>query len=67
MPLLLAEGVPTAMDTLLSQIGTFFTQAIAWLGQVLTTVTGSPALLIMVLAMPICGFAVGLLGRLVHL
>lgn len=60
----MAEG---AMDSFLTEIGTFFTQAISWLGNVLNTVTSSPALLVMVLAMPICGFAVGLLSRLIRL
>lgn len=55
------------MSAFLTDVGTFFTQAIAWLGDVLTTVTGNPALLVMVLAMPICGFAVGLLSRLIRL
>lgn len=60
----MAEG---AMTAFLTNVGTFFTQAIAWLGTVLNTVTGNPALLVMVLAMPICGFAVGLLSRLIRL
>lgn len=60
----MAEG---AMNAFLTEIGTFFTQAIGWMGEVLTEVTQNPALLIMVLAMPICGFAVGLLSRLVRL
>lgn len=60
----MAEG---AMSAFLTDIGTFFTQAIAWMGDVLTEVTSNPALLVMVLAMPICGFAVGLLSRLVRL
>lgn len=58
---------PSAMATLLSGIGEFFTQAIDWLGDVLTTVTGNPALLILVIAMPVIGFAVGLLSRLIRL
>lgn len=60
----MAEG---AMSAFLTDIGTFFTQAITWMGDVLTEVTSNPALLVMVLAMPICGFAVGLLSRLVRL
>ncbi|MBQ8869365.1 MAG: hypothetical protein IJ027_06595 [Oscillospiraceae bacterium] len=56
-----------AMATLLGDIGTFFTQSITWLGDVLDVVTGSPALLVMVIAMPIVGFAVGLLSRLIRL
>lgn len=56
-----------AMSEFLTNIGTFFTQAIAWLGDVLDVVVSNPALLVMVLAMPICGFAVGLLSRLIRL
>lgn len=57
----------TAMETFLGNIGTFFTQSITWLGDVLDVVTENPALTIMVLAMPIVGFAVGLLARLIRL
>lgn len=60
----MAEG---AMTSFLSDVGVFFTQSISWLGTVLNTVTSKPALLVMVLAMPICGFAVGLLSRLIRL
>ena len=60
----MAEG---AMSAFLNNIGTFFTQAITWLGEVLTTITENPALTVVVLAMPICGFAVGLLSRLIRM
>lgn len=60
----MAEG---AMATFLGDVGTFFTQSITWMGDVLTEVTSTPALLVLVLAMPICGFAVGLLSRLIRL
>lgn len=60
----MAEG---AMSAFLNNIGTFFTQSIDWMGEVLTTVSNSPELTVLVLAMPIIGFAVGLLGRLVRL
>lgn len=56
-----------AMENLLTEIGTFFTKSVDWLGDVLDTVTTNPALLVMVIAMPICGFAVGLLSRLIRL
>lgn len=59
--------VPSAMDTLLTNIGTFFTTAIEWLGDVLTAVVSSPALLVLVIAMPVIGFAVGLLARLIRM
>lgn len=61
------EGVVMTMSAFLTEIGTFFTQSITWLSDVLDTVTGSPALTVLVLAMPIVGFAVGLLGRLIRL
>ncbi len=60
----MAEG---AMTAFLGTIGDFFTQSITWLGDVLNVVTENPALTVMVLAMPIVGFAVGLLGRLIRL
>lgn len=56
-----------AMQAFLTEIGTFFTQAITWLGDVLDVIVADPALLVMVLAMPICGFAVGLLSRLIRM
>ena len=56
-----------ALQTFLEGIGTFLTAAIGWMGNVLTTVVDTPALMIIVLAMPIAGFAVGLLSRLIRL
>ena len=61
----MAETV--TMDAFLTTIGTFFTQAITWMGDVLDVVIAEPALTVLVLAMPICGFAVGLLNRLIRL
>lgn len=55
------------MTSFLGTIGEFFTQSITWLGDVLDVVTANPALTVMVIAMPIVGFAVGLLGRLIRL
>lgn len=55
------------MTSILSDIGTFFTQSVAWMGDVLDTIVSSPALLLMVIAMPVVGFAVGLLSRLIRL
>lgn len=60
-------STPSAMTTFLADIGTFFTQAISWLSSVLSTVVSTPALLVLVIAMPVIGFAVGLLSRLIHL
>lgn len=55
------------MAEFLGSIGTFFTQAMTWMGDVLTTVVDTPALLVLVIAMPVCGFAIGLLNRLIRL
>lgn len=60
----MAEG---AMSAFLTEIGTFFTQAVGWMGDVLDIVVANPALLVLVIAMPIVGFAVGLLSRLIRL
>lgn len=60
----MAEG---AMAAFLTDIGTFLTTAISWMGDVLDTVVASPALMVLVLAMPIAGFAVGLLSRLIRM
>lgn len=60
----MAEG---AMADFLANIGTFFTQSTTWLGDVLDVIVANPALTVMCLAMPIVGFAVGLLGRLIRL
>ncbi|MBE6767502.1 MAG: hypothetical protein E7549_01150 [Ruminococcaceae bacterium] len=61
------EGATNVMADFLSGVGTFFTTAIDWLGTVLNTVVSNPPLLILVLAMPIIGFSVGLLKRLIHM
>ena len=61
----MAETV--TMEAFLSTIGTFFTQSVTWLGDVLDVIVAEPALTVMVLAMPICGFAVGLLSRLIRM
>lgn len=54
------------MEAILTQVGTFLTQAITWMGNVLETIVSEPALLLMVIAMPVAGFAVGLLNRLIR-
>lgn len=57
----MADGT---MTTFLASIGEVFTQAVIWVGDILTLITTEPALLVMVIAMPVIGFSVGLLGRL---
>ena len=55
------------MSAFLTEIGTFFTQAVTWMGDVLDIIVANPALLVLVIAMPVVGFAVGLLSRLIRL
>lgn len=55
------------MSAFLTEIGTFFTQSVTWLGDVLDVITASPVLTVLCVAMPIVGFAVGLLGRLIRI
>jgi len=59
----MAEG---AMESMLASIGTYFTQAMTWMGDVLETVVSNPALLILVIAMPVISFAIGIFQRLVR-
>lgn len=54
------------MSSFLSGIGSFFTVVIGWFGQILDLVTGNPALTVLILAMPICGYAVALFRRLIY-
>lgn len=60
----MAEGV---MSTFLTDVGTFFTQSLDWTTSILDKVVESPALMVLCIAMPICGFAFGLLGRLIRM
>lgn len=60
----MAEGV---MSAVLTDIGTFFTQSVTWLGDILDVIVSNPVLLILCVAMPVIGFAVGLLNRLIRL
>lgn len=58
-----------AMDltSTLSLITSFIASAVSWGSTVLAEVTSNPVLFIMVLAMPIAGYAIGWLQRLIRL
>lgn len=55
------------MASILESVTAFFTQAIAWVGEVINVVAQNPILLIMCVGIPLVGFAAGLLGRLIRL
>lgn len=59
----MGQEVP-AMTTFLNNIGTFFTQSLTWCADVLDVIVANAPLTVICLAMPIVGFAVGLLSRL---
>lgn len=54
------------MADFLANVTTFLTQALAWVGQCITTVMDNPLLLVMVACMPIAGYGVGMLRRLIR-
>ena len=62
-----AEATVLTLQTFLTDVGTFLTSAITWMGNVLNVVTSNPPLLVMVLAIPIAGVAIGFLSRLIRL
>lgn len=43
------------MTAILTMVGDFFTQAITWFGDVIALVVSEPLLVLMVVAIPICG------------
>lgn len=60
----MAEGT---LATTLTNIGSFFTSAMSWMGTALDEVTKDPALFVMVIAIPVAGVAIGFLNRLIRL
>lgn len=53
------------MSEILTSVGTIFTEAISWVGDVATTITGQPILLLFCV-LPLVGLGVGLFKRLIH-
>lgn len=59
------EGTATTtISTLIESIGTVFTAAIGWVGDVATTIAGQPILLLACVGIPLCGLGVGMFKRL---
>ena len=52
------------MSTLLTAVTDVFTEVIDMVGDVATTITGTPVLLLFCVAVPLCGIAVGMFKRL---
>ena len=55
------------LDVFLTNVGTFLTEAIEWMGNVMNVVATNPPLMVMCLAIPVAGVAIGYLSRLIRL
>ena len=55
------------LATVLGYVGTFLTEALSWIGEVMTYVSSNPLLFIVVFGIPIAGVAIGYLKRLIRL
>lgn len=62
----LADTVAPTVSSFLTDVTTFFTSALSWAGSAIGTIMDKPMLLVFVAAMPIAGYGVGLLRRLVR-
>lgn len=54
------------MAEFLASVTTFFTSALGWVSSAISTIMANPILLVMVACMPIAGYGVGLLRRLIR-
>lgn len=57
----------SGMVSFLETMEAFFAQTVIWVGDVIDVIANNPMLMIMAFGMPIVGFAVGLLHRLIRL
>lgn len=55
------------LDSLLSNTGSFWTAVLTWITSIGSAVMSSPFLQLMVIIMPVSGYAVGSLRRLIRL
>ena len=58
------EAATVTVASLLTNVGSVFTSAIGWVGNVASTVAGQPILLLACVAVPLCGIGVGMFNRL---
>lgn len=54
------------MTAMLDAVSAVVTSAIGWIGQFCTAITSNPIMVLGVVAVPLCGLAVGLIGRLLR-
>ena len=65
MPTIYALSEVSGMDAIVSDIGKLVTAGIGWISQFVTTITGSPLLLLFVIT-PFVGLGIGLIRRIIH-
>ena len=54
------------VSTLVQDVTTFVSSAIEWIGDFADTVTGNPLLVLACVAVPLSGFGIGALSRLIR-
>lgn len=54
------------LDVLIGNISAFFTGAISWVTEILSTISAQPILMVLCVLIPVSGFAVGLFRRLLN-
>lgn len=52
------------MTEMLASVGAVLTQCLSWLGSLMTTITATPILFVIVVAIPVISFTVGFARRL---
>ena len=52
------------MEALLTSVGSVFTAAIGWVGDVADTIAANPILLLSCVGVPLCGIGIGMFKRL---
>ena len=57
----------TTMATIISDIGTFLTAAVGWMGDVAAFVVSEPIILLLAVVVPLSGWAISGLRRLINI
>lgn len=65
MPTIYALSEVSGMDAIVTDIGKLVTAGIGWISQFVTTISGSPLLLLFVIT-PFVGLGIGLIRRIIH-
>ena len=58
------ETSAVTIASLLTSIGSVFTTAIGWVGDVASEIAGQPILLLCCVGIPLCGLGIGMFKRL---